>query len=887
MTLEDTGERLLPQNDTSLTYLEHIQRYNFASQFVKGKSVLDIACGEGYGSSLLLSSGAKQVFGIDNNQQSIRHATKKYPRVKFLQDNAETVKKLHRRKFDIIVSFETIEHLNNPEKYLASMKMHLKQGGLLILSTPNAEIYARGNPFHIKEYYEEELNSLMKQFFKYATCLYQNTAGGPILHTAQHSVALPKLSIDLARPTYFVILASDTSIKKRNDVVADFSDISNEIQSYHATIREQQKAVSAMSHQLAMVRKEMHEVYTSKKFKLIESIAKTKQLTVKAVKEPKKAINVAKLLLTQGPAGVVRKLKQQQNIYDIDAQYAQWLTKHVPTAADLQQQRKTVKQFKYKPKVSIITPVFNTEINYLRQCITSVLNQTYPNWELCLVDDASDNPQVRETIQEYAKKDKRIKYLFRPKNGHIAEASNSAFSLATGEFTGILDHDDILHPHALYAVVSLLQKHKDADVIYSDEDKLEANGKRVAPFFKPDWSPDMLSSFNYLTHFTVIRSKLLKKAGKFRKGYEGSQDYDLFLRLEEITNKIYHIPDILYSWRKTPNSTASHYHHKTYAHQASIRALEDAYRRRQVNVLVSDGLIPGTFRVRRLLAKQPLISIIIPTKDKVDYLKRCILSVLSKTRYPNYELLIVDTGSTEKRTRDYYRTLQKNSRIRFLDWKKPFNYAAVNNFAVSHAKGDYLVLLNNDTEVISEEWLSAMLEHARRDEVGAVGAKLLYPNNTIQHAGVILGIIGGKLHKPVAGHSERNVPDDLPPYSTILNSKDIIRNFSAVTAACLMIKKSKYEEVNGIDEKFVIAFNDVDFCLKLRKAGYLNVYTPYAKLYHHESVSVAKPGEQGRDLALLDKEVDIMHEKWGDILLNDPYFSKNYSTESEQYLLAA
>ncbi|MEM4523447.1 MAG: glycosyltransferase, partial [Nitrososphaeria archaeon] len=401
----------------------------------------------------------------------------------------------------------------------------------------------------------------------------------------------------------------------------------------------------------------------------------------------------------------------------------------------------------------------------------------------------------------------------------------------------------------------------------------DKGGKRVEPFFKPDYSPDYFLSCNYLCHLAVIRKSLVEKVGGFRLGYDGSQDYDLFLRVLEHTNKVAHIPKILYHWRKTQSSAASSIYAKPYAYENAKKALLEAMKRRGIEIEgVYDGLWKGSYRIRYRIMGNPKVSIIIPTKDKVEFLRKCVESVLNKTTYQNYEIVIVDNNSQEDKTFEYYREIENNPKIRIIQYKKPFNFSAIINFAVSKIESEYLLFLNNDTEVITPEWLSAMLEHIQRKEVGAVGAKLLYPNGRIQHCGVILGLGSGK-HK-VPGHIFRGFPDPVRHPSA-----DVIRNFSAVTAACMLTKKSVFEEVGGFDEvNLPVAFNDVDYCLKLREKGYLIVYTPYAVLYHYEGLS------RGRDELKNERfkrEVEFMINKWGKVLENDPYYNPNLTKERE------
>jgi len=562
--------------------------------------------------------------------------------------------------------------------------------------------------------------------------------------------------------------------------------------------------------------------------------------------------------------------------------YRIWILKNEPPREKLEEYKKEALSFKYRPKISIITPVWNTDKRWLRKCIESVLNQVYDNWELCIVDGGSNKSHVKKILDEYAKKESRIKVKFLPENEGIAGNSNKALSLATGEFVCLLDHDDELAPFALYEVVKLLNEKPHLDFIYSDEDKIDEKGKRKDPFFKPDWSPDMFLSQNYLCHLSIIRKELVDKVGGFREEYDGSQDYDLFLRIVELIDekRIAHIPKILYHWRLIRGSAAATVSAKPYALMTARKALKDALARKKIKSEVLDGLFPSSYRIKYKILENPKISIIIPTKDKVNILKNCVNSILEKTNYKNYEIIIIDNQSKEEKTFKYYDRIKYNSKIKILKYNKPFNFSAINNYAVSQVDTEYILFLNNDTEVISGEWLKAMLEHAQRKEVGAVGAKLLYPDNTIQHAGVILGITGTPGQKGVAGHSHKYLSDR--EYGFFLRPH-LIQNLSAVTAACMMMRKEVFLEVNGFDENLKVAFNDVDLCLRIREKGYLVVYTPYANLYHYESLTRGyedNPEKQARFL----KEVQYIRQKWGYVIdKGDPYYNPNLTLEKEDF----
>lgn len=569
-----------------------------------------------------------------------------------------------------------------------------------------------------------------------------------------------------------------------------------------------------------------------------------------------------------------RALGLTQNI-DMTQSYQKWVESKALTDIREEEIKREISRFSYKPLISIIVPVYNVEEKWLRKCIESVRNQLYTNWELCLADDASPKTHIREVLDEYKLIDPRIKVVYREKNGHISECSNSALAIATGEFIGLLDHDDELSRDALYENVKLLNMYPDADLIYSDEDKITEEGERHSPFFKPDWSPDLLLSQMYICHFSIYRKTIIDQIGGFRKGYEGSQDYDLALRFTELTDAIYHIPKVLYHWRTIPESTASGAQAKNYTHYAGLKALEDTLKRRHVDGTVKEiGDYSNMFRVSYKIKEEPLVSIIIPTRNMGELLDSCLNSIFSRSLYSNYEVIIIDNGSTEEHTLSVFKKWTDNygDRIRILPINIPFNYSKLNNMAVEAANGEYVLLLNNDIEVISEDWLGEMVGYAQRNNTGAVGAKLLYPDDSIQHAGVVMGLGG------IAGHAFRTLHKTDPGYFGALL---VNRNCSVVTAACLMIKKDLYIRVGGLEEELTVAFNDVDLCLKLIDKGYDNVCLNSIELYHHESKSRGAedtPEKKER----FQGEINYMLNKWSRYIERDPYYNVNLSLESDQ-----
>jgi GT2 family glycosyltransferase len=534
-------------------------------------------------------------------------------------------------------------------------------------------------------------------------------------------------------------------------------------------------------------------------------------------------------------------------------------------------------ELEYSPLISIIVPVFNVGSQWLDMCIQSVLSQTYINWQLCLYDDASTSQETLQCLQSWQNKDERIQINLGERNLGISLASNQAIKTARGEFVALLDHDDELTADALYEIVKCLNDNPELDFIYSDEDKIEADGSYCDPHFKTDFNFETLLSWNYICHFTVIRKSLGDDLGWFSKGLEGSQDYDLFLRAVSNTNNIHHIPKVLYHWRKIKGSTAVAIGNKGYALVASQEALEGYLHTNHIIGTVEPGLFPNSFRVRQVIDKDKLVSIIIPFREEPELLKSCIESIIYKTSYSNYEILLIDNQSINLEVIDYCKELtDKYQHIKYFQFNEEFNYSKINNWAVQQAIGDYILFLNNDIEVINTDWLEALLEPIQKMDVSAVGAKLLYEDNTIQHAGVVV-------NENSAVHVNKGLGDGENGY---FQRSNYVQNVSACTAACLLVKKEVFLEVGGFDEElFKIAYNDVDLCLKMRQAGYLITYTPYAKLYHYESKSRGLDTEPEK-LERFIQEIKNYQNKWGKIYKDgDPYFNPNLLPTSEKIML--
>lgn len=555
--------------------------------------------------------------------------------------------------------------------------------------------------------------------------------------------------------------------------------------------------------------------------------------------------------------------------------YGPWYEAYVPTREELEKQKK--RKWKYAPKISVVVPAYQTPEKFLCQMMDSLLEQTYENWELCIADASPENASMEYVLKEYAARDSRIRWKKLEKNMGIAENTNQAFAMASGDFVGLLDHDDLLAPNALYEIAAALEKEPDIDVLYTDEDKVRGDSlEHFQPHLKPDFNLDLLRSNNYICHFFVAKRTLVEQIGGFLAAFDGAQDHDYIFRCVEQAKHIHHIPEILYHWRTHQSSTADNPDSKLYAFEAGKRAVEANLKRCGLKGKVSHTKDYGFYRVTYPVQGNPLVSIIIPNKDAREDLEKCVNSILTKSTYKNFEILIVENNSTSSEIFDYYKKLSQNPRVRLLRWKYPFNYSAINNYAAGKAKGEYLLFLNNDTEIITPEWIEEMLGFCQRKDTGIVGAKLYYGNNTIQHAGTVIGIGG------IAGHMFVDMDRERSGY---MHKASIIQDLSAVTAACMMVKRSIFEQVHGFEEELAVAFNDVDFCLRVRQLGYLVVYNPYVELYHYESKSRGTEDSKEK-VRRFQSEIEFMRCRWEDLLKKgDPYYNKNLSLSKWNYSL--
>ena len=581
------------------------------------------------------------------------------------------------------------------------------------------------------------------------------------------------------------------------------------------------------------------------------------------------------------------KSKHKLQGIDNDYEYAEWYDLTKPTEEELARQRaETGAAMRERaadapawPKLSIVMPVYRAPEGFLRVMLDSILAQTYPNWELCMADGSPKGETSAKLVKEYMDRDKRIRYQVLEKNEGISGNTNAAIALAAGDYIVLADQDDAMPEHALYEIAGAIRRHPDCDVIYSDEDKMDMDGGALFdPHFKPDFNPDLLCSVNYICHQFVVKRELLERVGGFRKEYDGAQDYDLIFRCTEAARGIYHIPKVLYHWRCHQGSTASNPQSKLYAFEAGSRAIMDHYRRMGIEAeKVEKGVDYGIYHTAFRIQGEPLVSVIIPNKDHTADLDLCVRTILTKCTYRNLEFIVVENNSAEPETFAYYEKLQKEfPQVRLARWEKEFNFSAINNFGVQYAKGEYLLFMNNDIEPIAENFIEEMLGFAQRDDVGAVGARLLYQDDTIQHAGVVVGFGGIAGHTFIGLHEAEN---------SYFHRAMCAQDYSAVTAACMMSRRSVFEAAGGFSEDLAVAFNDIDYCMKVRALGKLVVYAPYAKLYHYESKSRGLE-DTPEKVARFNREVAKFAKKWPDILRDgDPYYNPNLTLRKSNFAL--
>ena len=653
-----------------------------------------------------------------------------------------------------------------------------------------------------------------------------------------------ELCIELSAPySLDFAIAQDGFIRQENEYIRSLRELEFELQS------------------LKNYKSEIEEIKRSKAWRLIEG---GRELIYNQI--------LGRLPLLRDKAlNVTRPEASKSSSANVAGNYKQY--EYLFTKEDSERITTDLATLDKKPLISLVMPVFNVDPEWLQAAIKSVVNQLYENWELCIVDDASSREETIDYLKKVRHPRIRIRYL--DNNRNISGATNEAIRFANGEYLAFMDNDDELTPDALYEMVKAINE-TDADLIYSDEDFIDLDGNYIEPHFKPDFSPDLLLSHNYITHFVVIRKELLDAVGLLDSRYDGAQDHELLLRLTEKADQIYHIQKVLYHWRRSETSTSFSSDAKPGALISARMALQNTLDRRGIDAEVVDEKEPFFFRVKRRIKDTPLVSIVIPFRDKPELLRTCINSILDHSTWENFEIIAVSNNSRSSETFSLIHQLEEKSpHFHCIEFNEEFNFSRVVNYGVSQSRGEYLIILNNDIEVISWDWIEAMLEHAQRDEVGAVGAKLLYPNNSIQHAGIIIGL------GVYAGHSHKLCPINAPGYFNRLHT---IHNVSAVTGACLMISRSKFDAIKGFDEtNFKIAYNDVDFCLRLREQGLLNVFTPYAELYHHESISRGYEDTEEKQQRFSGEKERLKSRHAVILEQGDPYYNPNLTHDREDY----
>lgn len=910
----------------------HTLAYELVEKVSAGHSlkILEVGCSSGYLGAALKEAG-HHVFGVEPSHEAAQAAANVLDNV-FEGTVQDFFLQFSELKFDVVIYGDVLEHLANPKDILDLTREQLTSTGVVIASVPNvAHICIRAMLLEGRWDYAELgiMDRTHLRFFTKKTLidLFSNSAYKIV------DINSIKLSLDEFEAMF------DTGIDRniishlqsflKSDSLLDFQYVclvtpvattaeakANNDEIYSEQIERNKiddisEAVTLIVNKAIEQEKEIDNLHALDKafrssisWRITAPLRFTKGLFKSQLKNIYKFIR-SFYRFTKSEGGAVSIARKAKKIYKQDGfkgllqnirlfllrmnagtfernDYTKWVKLYDTIDNSKRNKiRVAISQMQSPPLISVIMPTYNVKPQLLIEAIDSIKKQLYPHWELCVADDASTDPAIRPLLESLSSNDERIKVIFREKNGHISAASNSALELVTADWVALMDHDDMLPEHALYYVAQTILENPDAGVIYSDEDKIDESGNRFSPHFKSNWNPDLFFSQNYVSHLGVYKRYILEEIGGFRIGVEGSQDQDLLLRcLPYLKNEqIIHIPKVLYHWRMVEGSTALSSGEKSYTTEAGIKSLRDYFKSQNKQVTVTQAAVPNTYHVNyEITEEDPLVSLIIPTRDHLNLVETCVRSILDKSLYRKFEILIIDNGSIEEDTIRFFKTIQnEHACVKVLQYNHPFNYSAINNFGVKYAKGSIVGLINNDIEVISPDWLNNMVGHVIRPEIGCVGAKLYYTDKTLQHGGVILGVGG------VANHSHKNYPYGHPGYFARLAC---VQNLSAVTAACLLVRRDIFEEVKGLDEvNLKVAFNDIDFCLKVRELGYRNLWTPYAELYHHESVSRGAE-DTPEKIKRFQQEVSFMERKWGSALVQDPYYSPNLTLQHEDFSLA-
>lgn len=829
------------------------------------KTVLDAGCALGLLVKELRKLGVC-AYGIDISNYAVSNAD---PEIREFCRECSIAEKFPEdfpSKFDLITNIEVMEHL--PEDSCdAAIKNLCEHTDRVIFSSTSTDFE---DPTHIN------VRSIPYWAQKFAENGFYNRIDNYPSYISADAYCFEKSEASFAVERYEKQLSDDK--KEKSNLEYLNSNLETELKKERKNRKKLEKSYRDVYSELCRTNALYSEIVNSQYWRITKPMRTVTNFLKQGLKKwkitryPLKALRI---FIVLGPKALVKRIRNHMD-------ERRFKSMKIDYTAIKEERRKREREtvFPKSVKFSVLVPLYNTPVNFLEEMINSVIGQTYGNWELCLADGSdSEHTDVRECAERYAKADSRIVYRKLEKNLGISENTNACIDMSTGDYIALFDHDDILHPSALFENMKAICDF-DADFIYSDEATFESPDiRKIVNFhFKPDFAVDNLRANNYICHFTVFSRELLEKTGGFRSEFDGSQDHDLVLRLTSNAQKIYHIRKLLYFWRSHPQSVAMTMGAKNYAVEAGKKAVTESIKSSGYNCVVeSSKAHPAMYRIKYELKIHPLVSVIIPNMNHKNDLKRCIDSILINSTYDNYEIIVIENNSTEREIFDYYEELKREENIKVVNYKGKFNYSEINNFGVKFAQGDFLILLNNDTEVITHEWIEEMLMYAQRPDVGIVGAKLYYPDNTIQHAGVIVGLGG------VAGHSHCHIGRyDCGYMGRMYYAQDL----SAVTAACMMIRKSLFESIDGFDCEFAVAFNDVDLCMRVREKDKLIVFTPYAELYHYESKSRGledTPEKQKRFAG----EVELFHKRWDDKFLSkgDPYYNPNFSLENNYSIL--
>lgn len=920
--------------EDGVSYREPVWRNMFAAeaqQIVKTiapKNVLDVGCAYGYLVESLRELGV-EAYGIDASASAISNVAEEIKPYCAVCSALDPLPENFPKHFDLVVTIEVIEHLYEEDCDAFIQRICSYTDDILFSSTPSdiadvthfnvqqpeyfAKRFAREGFIRDFTHDASYISQQAMRYTRMADLEVSRVVEGYERFIRQHKAETEQRESALEEEKEQLTAALESERKQRSK---EQETLDAKIQSQELVIRESseqyRQLVQDYDHakeQIALLRKQRenlqgkltedermlavehkaaedwHAMYqeisnarywkATKPLRTVTGGMKSvARWGVSCIEDPSRLAEGVRSLRENGIAGKRRQASEGQS-QEIGREYEAWYEAHRATKAELDMQASVV--FREMPLISILVPAYRTQEKFLREMIDSLRAQSYSNWELCIADASENEVDVLPIVEEYQAKDERIKYKLLPENRSIPENTNEALSMAKGEYIGLLDHDDLLEPNALFEIVQAINEEPDREVIYSDQDKTNDDGTRhMDPYMKPDFNLDLLRASNYISHFLVVKKSIAVEVGGFRKEYNGSQDYDFTLRCAEKAKKVHHIPKVLYHWRVSDTSTAQKPENKMYCYDAAKRAIEDHLERmgEKGSVEIREQL--GTYRVRYELKEQPLVSIVISNTDETDRLRSCLESIWNKTTYPNYEILIIENNSKKRETLEYYRTLKGKPGVRLLRWKDECNDSAIHNYGAKYANGEYVLFLNHNVEVISPNWLEWLLGIGQRTEVGVVGGSLFYPDDTIRHAGIIVG------SKEIAGHAFAGEPRGTERYFVrALLQQDI----SAVASACMLVRKSVFDEVHGLDEQLKGAFSGVDFCLRVREAGYLVVYEPNAQLYSYESESL-RSSLTPEEIDRLSSETEFMEKRWKKVLeKGDLYYNPNLSLVGRAYTL--